>query len=151
MTHSTPLLLIGLSTLFTLVGCRGDDASGPPAVRYGDSICVECGMIISDERFATATIVQGDRGNEPLLFDDFNCQMIFEAKHTDLIVTDRWSHDHSSSEWLHMADAWYVKSDKLHTPMASHIAAFSTREAAEAFASPLEGETLDFQSLWIFE
>ncbi len=144
--YATPLgaLLIGL----TLTGCGSETNDGPPAIRYGDSMCIECGMIISDERFATATIVEGDRGNEPLLFDDFNCQMIFESKHTDLAIVDRWSHDHGSNAWLHMADAWFVQSDQLHTPMASNIASFATQEDATAFAQPIDGAVLDFPSIW---
>lgn len=143
--------LTSVAAVFALAGCGADDADGPPSVRYGDSICAECGMIISDERFATATIIDGDRGNEPLLFDDFNCQMIFESKHADLTIVDRWSHDHASSTWLHTADAWFVRSDQLRTPMASHIAAFESKEVAHAFAEPLEGETVSFDTVWVKE
>jgi len=132
----------------TLPGCGVDSDAGPPNIRYGDSLCIECGMIISDERFATATIIIGDRGNEPMTFDDFNCQMIFESKHTDLTIVDRWSHDHTSSEWISMADAWFVKSDQLRTPMASHIASFTTKPQAETFATPIQGQVLDFKTLW---
>lgn len=131
-----------------MAGCRSEADSGPPSVRYGDSICAECGMIVSDERFATSTVIEGDRGDEPLIFDDFNCQMIFESKHGDLVVVDRWSHDYNSREWLTMSQAWFVKSDQLHTPMASNIAAFSTKDQAESIADPLGGEVVDFQTLW---
>ena len=142
--------IIGLGSLIAisiLTGCGSETNDGPPSVRYGDSLCVECGMIISDERFTTATIIEGDRGNEPLLFDDFNCQMIFESKHTELTIVHRWSHDHGSSEWIHMADAWFVKSDQLHTPMASNIASFLTQADATAFSTSLEGDVVNFQSL----
>jgi len=142
--------MVGLGSIVSVValaGCGSETNDGPPSVRYGDSICAECGMIISDERFTTATIIEGDRGDEPLLFDDFNCQMIFESKHTELTIVDRWSHDHGSSEWIHMADAWFVKSDQIHTPMASNIASFLKQSDANAFSTSLEGEVVDFQSL----
>jgi len=142
---------IGLGSVLAamaLSGCGTDTDGGPPNIRYGDSICAECGMIISDERFATATIIDGDRGNEPMTFDDFNCQMIFESKHPELTITDRWSHDHTSSEWISMADAWYVKSDQLRTPMASHIASFTTKAEADAFAAPIEGQVVNFATIW---
>ncbi len=138
-------LLVGIA----LLGCRGNTQDGPPSIRYGDSVCIECGMIISDERFATSTVIVGDRGNEPLLFDDFNCQMIFESKHDELVIVNRWCHDHATGEWLSMANAWFVKSNQLRTPMASHIAAFATRGQAEAFAEPIEGALMDFDTLWI--
>ena len=142
---------IGLGSVLAMMvlsGCGADSDGGPPNIRYGDSICVECGMIISDERFATATIIDGDRGNEPMTFDDFNCQMIFESKHTEFVIVDRWSHDHGSSEWISMADAWYVKSDQIRTPMASHIASFATEADAESFAEPIDGEVIRFAPLW---
>lgn len=140
--------VVSMVVVMALAGCRSETNEGPPSVRFGDSICVECGMIVSDERFATATIIEGDRGNEPLIFDDFNCQMIFESKHADLTIVDRWSHDHGTNEWVHMADAWFVKSDQLHTPMASNIASFITESDAKAFAEPLDGEVVDFETLW---
>ncbi len=143
--------LVGLGSIVgvvVLAGCGSETNDGPPSVRFGDSICAECGMIVSDERFATATIIEADRGNEPQIFDDFNCQMIFESKHTELTIVDRWSHDHGSNEWMHMADAWFVQSDQLHTPMASNIASFLTQSDAMAFAEPLDGEVVDFDTLW---
>lgn len=133
--------------LTTLAGCGSELEDGPPMVRLGDSLCAECGMIISDERFTTATIIVGDRGNEPKLFDDFNCQMIFESKYTQFTVVDRWCHDHGSSEWIQMDDAWFVKSDQLHTPMASGIAAFKNKPDAESFAMPIQGQVMDWDSL----
>ena len=134
-----------------LGGCGSESNDGPPDIRYGDSVCTECGMIISDERFASATVVDGDRGKENLVFDDFSCQMNFEAKHDEIVIVDRWAHDHGSLQWIHMADAWFVQSDQLLTPMASHIASFASQEDAAAFAEPIDGDTKDFQSLWFPE
>ena len=148
MIRSSLALACVVVVALVLSGCGSEANNGPPTVRYGDSICVECGMILSDERFATATIIEGDRGDEPLLFDDFNCQMIFESKHSDLIIVDRWSHDYGTIEWIHTADAWFVRSDQLQTPMASHIAAFDGQVEAEEFAKTLEGEVVDFESVW---
>lgn len=133
--------------LTTLTGCGSELEDGPPMVRLGDSLCAECGMIISDERFTTATIIVGDRGNEPKLFDDFNCQMIFESKYTQFTIVDRWCHDHGSSEWIQMGDALFVKSDQLHTPMASNIAAFEHQSIAESFSMPIDGQVMDWDSL----
>ncbi|MBL4590428.1 MAG: nitrous oxide reductase accessory protein NosL [Phycisphaerales bacterium] len=136
-----------IAAVFAMPGCGSDTNDGPPSVRYGDSICAECGMIVSDERFTTATIIEGDRGSEPLIFDDFNCQMIFESKHTDLTIVDRWSHDHGTNEWIRMDDAWFVKSNKLHTPMASNIASFKAKSDADTFAKTLNGQVSDYHEL----
>ncbi len=143
------LLTIGTAVAVSILGgCRSDANDGPPDIRLGDSVCAECGMIISDERFATATVVVGDRGNEPLVFDDFNCQIIFESKHGDLSIVDRWSRDHGTLVWLHTVDAWFVRSSQLRTPMASGMAVFASKADAEAFAEPIEGDVLEFDAAW---
>ena len=152
MTFVGSLWLVGaVGAVVVIQGCGSSAVDGPPEIRYGDSICIECGMIISDERFATSTIIVGDRGDEPLLFDDFNCQMIFESKQTDLTIVDRWSHDHGSLEWLHTSEAWFVRSDQLSTPMASHLALFESQASAKEFAESLGGEVIDFQTVWMLE
>ena len=81
------------------------------------------------------------------MFDDFNCQIIFETKHAELEIVDRWSHDHESMEWIQMADAWYVKSERLHTPMASNIASFKFKDQAESFAKTLGGQVVNHEAL----
>ena len=142
------VLFAGVILLVSLLpGCGEESNDGPPKILYGDSICDECGMILSDERYAAATIIDGDRGNEPRVFDDFNCQKIYESKHPDLVIVDRWCHDHDSKAWLRMNDAWFVHSEQIHTPMASNIAAFSSADAAEAFAEPMGVSPTDFQTM----
>jgi copper chaperone NosL len=131
-----------------LPGCGDQDNAGPPEIRYGDSICAHCGMIISDERFATATVVEGERGDTPMIFDDFSCQLDYESGHPDLAIVTRWSHDHASSQWIPTADLWFVSAEGLITPMASHTAAFSTESNAKAFAEPINGQVMTFEELW---
>lgn len=137
-----------IGALLLLPGCGDQDNAGPPEIRYGDSICAHCGMIISDERFATATVVEGERGDMPMIFDDFSCQLDYETGHPHLTIVTRWSHDHASSQWIPTADLWFVYAKGLITPMASHTAAFSTKPEAEAFAEPIDGQVLSFDELW---
>ncbi len=139
------------STVFPLIihGCGGEPDPGPPTILLGDSPCVECGMIISDERFATATMVEGQRGVEPMLFDDFNCQLNFEKKYPDLDVVTRWSHDHATSTWSATREGWFVRSDKIHTPMASSLAFFADRADADQFADLHAGNVVSFEALMV--
>ena len=138
---------ITVALTLCLAGCSDDDPAGPPAVHLGDSICDQCGMIISDERFAAATIVKGARGPEALLFDDFNCQHGYEADHADLAVERRWVHDHDDARWLPAADATFLASPRLHTPMASGVAAFRSDAAARRARDTLGGELLALDAL----
>jgi copper chaperone NosL len=143
-----PTVALAAVLAVALPACSPDATDGPPEVRYGESVCAECGMILSDERYATATIVDGERGPEVRLFDDFNCQIAFEADDPAPRVTRRWVHDQESREWLLAPSAYYVRAEKLRTPMASGVAAFATDEAASRVAGELDGEVLTFDDLW---
>jgi len=103
-------------------------------------------MIVSDNRFGTATVIEGDRGSDAMIFDDFNCQLAFEAKHPDLQIIARWSRDYETLEWLDTSEAWFVNSSKIFTPMASHLAAFKDRADAEMVADDLDGVVQDFNA-----
>ena len=109
-------------------------------------MCDQCGMIISDARFATATIVEGPRGAEPLLFDDFNCQINHETEN-DLTVVARWSHDYHDSRWLRSRDAHYLLSPELRTPMASHMAAFAAEADVKRMHEEIGGEIVSFDEM----
>lgn len=140
------MIFVVLLAGVVLSGCRLEVDGGPPEIRYGDSLCAYCGMIISDARFATATILMGDRGHEPYVFDDFNCQKTFDLNHAEDQVVDRWCHDYESSSWIQMENAWFVQSDQLRTPMASNLASFAGKESADAAAESLGGVVLDFEA-----
>lgn len=130
-----------------LSGCNRALDDGPPSFILGDSACIECGMIVSDERFATSTIIMGDRGREALMFDDFNCQINFEGKLPELEIVTRWSHDYLSSEWFETAQGWFVESPEIHTPMASSMAFFQSRDQAVVYAESVNGELLSFEAI----
>lgn len=138
-----PVLLV-----VVLSGCGNQPADGPPDVKLGDSVCDQCNMIISDARWATATIVQGDRGPEPRLFDDFNCQVNYEVEHPDADILARWSHGHTSGQWLRTEDATFLFSPNLRTPMGSNAAAFASRAEAESARIELSGEVVPFDHAW---
>lgn len=133
--------------LVLLAGCSPADQSGPPVVHLGDSVCTECGMIISDERFATATIIADERGDGvPLLFDDFNCQARHEARLVPGSVLRRWAHDHTTNAWLSPESAHYVHAAGIRSPMASNLAAFTDRADAESLAESLDAEVMTFEA-----
>lgn len=147
MSARALLPILGAGLIVVTPGCGPEDADGPPAIRLGESVCDECGMILSEERFATATIIEGPRGPEPRLFDDFNCQFNYEAVHPDLGVIARWSHDYETSEWLPTNRACFLRSPGLRTPMASQTAAFATEVAANSARDELGGVVMTFEAL----
>ncbi|GJM18164.1 MAG: hypothetical protein DHS20C14_03770 [Phycisphaeraceae bacterium] len=131
-----------------LPGCGRHDSDGPPAVRLGDSVCAQCNMILSDDRFVSATVIDGPRGPEPQLFDDFNCQVAYEVEHAERVVLARWTHDYVSSEWITSEAAHFVIAPAMRTPMASHTAAFRSQQNAENANAELDGEVLTFEVAW---
>ena len=142
-------VLLAVSLLaIALNGCGGREADGPPAVRLGDSVCDQCNMIISDARWATATIIDGPRGGEPRLFDDFNCQVNFEREQSAQAVLARWSHSHATSEWISTESAQFLISPEIRSPMGSRMAAFGSASEAAAAESELAGEVVDFATAW---
>lgn len=131
-----------------LSGCDNQVSEGPPTVRLGDSVCVQCNMIISDERWATATMVEGPRGPEARLFDDFNCQVNYEMENRDVPILARWSRSHATREWVRTEDAHFLISPNLRTPMASKVAAFESLTEADAAKAELTGDVVNFESAW---
>jgi nitrous oxide reductase accessory protein NosL len=132
----------------SLAGCAEQSTDAPPPIHLGDSVCDECNMIISDARWATATIVAGPRGPEARLFDDFNCQVNYETQHADDQIVARWSHAFASGEWLKTEDAHFLMAVGLRTPMGSKTAAFSSLADAEAAAAQTPGEIVPFREAW---
>lgn len=142
------IICIFSSTIVTILGCDNQTADSPPTVRLDDSVCDQCNMIISDERWATATVIDGDRGPEPRLFDDFNCQVNYEIEHPEIKIVARWSHSHATSAWIRTEDAQFLISPALRAPMGSHVAAFGSDGEAESAKSELGGDVVSFETAW---
>jgi copper chaperone NosL len=102
-------------------------------------------MILSDERFAAALLVREGGAITPLLFDDIGDMLDYERSHGDMDLVDRFVHDADSRAWLPGSEAAYVRSETLHTPMGSGLAAFADPAAAQARARELGGAVLTFQ------
>lgn len=146
MNAARALCVVALLT--AILGCNRADPLSPPQILIGDSICAECGMIISDERFATATLYPSSRGADAMLFDDFNCQRRYEASLTHPSPSKRWSHDHATLEWFETDNAYFVVSDQLRTPMGSGVAGFASKASATQFAQSVNGVVHAFTETW---
>lgn len=146
MRSSRCLAAIMLSV--ALSSCDRPSSDTPPTIALGQDVCDHCNMIISDERFATATIVQGPRGPEPLLFDDFNCQAQHESINNDLPILARWSHDHATGAWFRTESGSFLHGPGVRAPMGSKIAAFASRDAAQHAHASTPGQILTFEQAW---
>lgn len=133
----------------TLTGCEPVETSGPPDLRFGRDECTECKMSIVDDRSAAAARVRTPDGPDVLLFDDLGCLLDLERwdERPGLEVTERWTRDYSTREWIRAETAAYVFSEQIRTPMGSWIAAYATLAAAEASRQEAGGELLTFEQL----
>ena len=143
-------LLLGALLLLTLAwGCaEGSTTIAPPEIRYGEDLCTECNMVISDPRFAAAYVYEVGEGRyRSLAFDDIGDLLVHMAKHPEHTTVAWYVHDYQSAEWLDATTAYYVVGEQIRTPMNHGIAAHATEANAIAMAANLAGEVMDWAAL----
>ena len=116
-------------------GCSRDGSAGPPDIVLGRDVCGECGMVIGEDRFSAAMLVERGGHRESVLFDDIGCLLDYrnESEHADAIREVRsFVRDYARGRWIAGGEAWYLFADrgKLATPMGTGMAAFATEEGA---------------------
>lgn len=105
-------------------------------------------MIVSDDRFAAALVLEADGRRETPVFDDLGCAAAYEAARPEATVLARYVREASGGGWLVAEDATYLLSEALHTPMAYGVGATATPEAAAELAERFPGEAMGFDRLW---
>ena len=85
MQHKRYLLLGALVLLTLAWGCaEGSTIIAPPEIRYGEDLCTECNMVISDPRFAAGYVYEVSEGRyRSLAFDDIGDLLVHMAKHPE--------------------------------------------------------------------
>ncbi len=127
--------------LLLLGACQArPDISLPPEILYGEDICTECGMIISEARFAAAYYTPD---GEARRFDDIGGMLTHHARQQE-DVARFWVHDYETEEWIVAGDAFFVSVDDLHTPMGFGLVAFSDQTRARNFADQSQSMVMTF-------
>lgn len=139
------LLATGAVLPLILVGCGEKEASGdePPAIKLGRDTCKRCGMIISEERFASGIV---DKNGDAEIFDDPG-EMVSALQEDGLNGRQPWVHGYPSLEWMHAEDATYVVAKGSPTPMGTGVFPFDNATDAAAFASENDGVVYDWNEL----
>lgn len=144
ITHAIVALTLGCVVL----GCAPvDDGIHPPEIDYGQDVSVGCGMIISDPAFAAGSVL---KDGTVLKFDDVGDMLKFHFEHPDRQVAEYFVHDYQADAWLIADDAVFVQTDSLVSPMGYGVAAFGTREAAEAFAADRDGRVWSLNDVKLY-
>lgn len=126
-----------------LSGCGGGRGPRPPVIRYDRDVCAQCGMIISDERFAAAYVT---KSGEARLFDDIGDMLVYEKEHGEAVVA-YYVHDFRSRKWIPAEAAYYVRGDSVKSPMGWNIAAFENEAEAREFAEKTGSRLMTWQEL----
>jgi copper chaperone NosL len=139
-------LTLSLLLVVLLVGCSagGDSGPQPPEIAYGFDTCATCGMLISEARFAAATLLAN---GETRKFDDIGNMMIYHMDHPNETVAAWFVHDYGTEEWLRGEGAYFVMAGGIHSPMGSGIAAFADEGEAEALAEEYGTTVMDMDDL----
>jgi len=145
MRHLAALVLLSIAAS----ACANQaNAAGPPEIVLGRDLCVECGMLITEERFAAAYRFEG----EAYRFDDIGGMLLHGTESGELPAAgdDAWVHDWESRAWMSADTAWYVVAPGLVTPMGYGLVAFADRAAADAYSIERGGEVFSWVELFDF-
>lgn len=146
---------VSVASLFAAVllgagGCQRAELAGPPELRLGRDQCIECGMIINEDRFSSAALIDNTYDQrEYILFDDVGCMLDYQREHIDIAFIDLFVHDADTRAWLTTDQATLLLADSsaILTPMGSGIAAYGDREAAADAQARHGGEILRYAEL----
>ena len=143
------LSIVLLAVLPALSACTAKPVEpAAPEIHYGEDLCSDCGMIINDPRFAASYAAEQEEGSfQTFIFDDIGDMLNHMQQNLTLTAVGWWVHDYESEEWIDATSAWYVVGDQIKTPMNHGMAAFGTREAAEALAAEVGGAVLDWDKV----
>jgi copper chaperone NosL len=124
--------------LVVLAACSG----GPPRpvdIVLNEESCRQCRMAISQREFAGELVLEDGRVET---FDDIGCLATWVRETEPPRTAGLFVHDYASGAWLDAREAYFVRSEKLSTPMGSGLAAFEDPSAAREAATRWEGSVL---------
>lgn len=142
--HQIVFILL-LTCCLALVSCADEPTLDPPEVRWGQDVCAECGMILSDDRYAAAVVAIYDGERHEYLYDDLG-EMLAHPPDTKG-STRQWARDMQTREWINTSTAHFVRSRLLHTPMGYGVVAFANLQDAKTLSDENDGELLALHEL----
>ena len=137
-------MIVVMVVALAAAACSTAEATGPPEINYGRDICIECGMVIDEARFAAAYRMTD--GTEKI-FDDVGGLIIYGRETGDLEGAAAWVHDFETEDRVEAQDAFYVPTIAVASPMGHGILSFADEDRAKRFADDLDGEVLRWDAV----
>ena len=137
-------VIVALAVVILTAACGTAAADGPPDIKYGRDICVQCNMIISEIGHAAAYRLAD--GTEKA-FDGIGEMVVHGRNSNELEGAEAWVHDFRTEEWVRAEDAFYVPTLAVSSPMGHGIFGFAERALATQFAIEVGGEVIDWSTV----
>ncbi len=141
MWHNNLLFIVLIAAAFA--GCKSE----VEPIRYGKDVCDHCKMLTMDPKFGAELITAKGKIYK---FDDINCLITFMTESGTAVTetAEIYVIDYLQPQTLIPAKtAFYVHSDKVKSPMASGIAAFSTNESRYDQQQTMQGTELNWEAV----
>lgn len=126
--------------LLAVMGCQADQK--PQPIEAHD-VCASCKMAISETRYAAQVV---DKEGSAHKFDDIGCMLRYRREHK-LPQARIYVMDYVDRQWLEAESAVFLRSGAIASPMASGLAAFRDRVAAQQFLKGSSGQITSFSDL----
>lgn len=123
----TSRTLMSLVLLLFLVACTPE----PRALRYGHDTCERCRMGLVDARFGTELVTTTGK---VYAFDSIECMAAYvnEGSLDDAMIHSLWVTDFDQPDHLlSVAEATFVYSPSIHSPMGGNLAAFAQAQPSQ--------------------
>ena len=143
MWRPTPKLITLLVPAAMGISCLQSEAR-PVEIALNEELCSQCRMAVSQRQFAAEVVTPAGSVD---YFDDIGCLARWSRDRQFPEKAGVFVVDHETGEWLAAAEAFYVRSENLPTPMGYGLAAHGSRTRAQAFAEGLQGRLLTWQQL----
>lgn len=141
------LIIVGLALFVTQPSLKEGSSSPKPVINLGIDRCEKCGMVITDERFASAYWSEEEKRWR--LFDDIGCMIkdMREAGNTGARLV--YVSDYLTGELIEAREAYFVVADPaaLTTPMGYGVVALRSREDALRLVDRVGGRVMGFEEL----
>ena len=127
--------IIAAIILISLLSCNAE----PEPLQFGTDACHTCKMTLMDKKFGAELV---SKKGKVFKVDDVNCMLTFY--HSGEVDPSEFAHrlvvDFSQpGKLIQAADAFYLKSSGIKSPMASQIAAFESKGNMDQTKKELKG------------